>query len=67
MCACSDGILLIDSDLLFAKTLGWGKWIPTFGGNDSVAQERITIGMTSSKNPPHSSGNPVIQPSIPQD
>jgi len=32
VCVCSDGILLNNSDLLFAKTLGWGKWIPAFAG-----------------------------------
>lgn len=30
MCACSDEMLLSDSDLLFAKIPGWGKWIPAF-------------------------------------
>jgi hypothetical protein len=32
LCTCSDGILLSNSDLLFAKTLGWGKWIPASAG-----------------------------------
>ena len=30
--SCSDGILPSNSDLLFAKTLGWGKWIPASAG-----------------------------------
>jgi len=29
---CCDGILLSNSDLLFAKTLGPGKWIPASAG-----------------------------------
>ena len=32
MCTCSVGILPSNSDLLFAKTLEWGKWIPAFAG-----------------------------------
>jgi hypothetical protein len=32
MCTCSDEILPSNSDLLFAKTMGWGKWIPAFAG-----------------------------------
>ena len=32
VCVCSDGILLNNSDLLFAKTLGWGEWIPASAG-----------------------------------
>ncbi len=45
MCACSDGILLSNSDLLFAKTPGWEKMDPCFRGNDNVAQELITTGI----------------------
>ena len=32
ICVCSTGILLSNSDLLFAKTLGWGKWLPASAG-----------------------------------
>ncbi len=67
MCACSDGILLSNSDLLFAKTPGWEKMDSRFRGNDNVAQELITTGMTSSKNSPHPPYNRVVQPSIPRD
>ena len=41
-----------------------GKMDSRFRGNDSVAQELITIGMIPSKDPPHPPDNPVIQPSI---
>ncbi len=47
MCACSDGILPSNSDFLFAKTLGWGKWIPAprFRG-DKFTPAKAGAGMT---------------------
>ncbi len=38
-----------------------------YRGNDSVTQEIITIGMTTSKDPPGPPDNRIIQSSIPQD
>ena len=48
MCACSDGILQSNSDLLVAKTLGWEKMDSRLRANDSVAQELFTIGIICS-------------------
>ena len=45
MCACSDGIVPSNTDLLFIKTQGWGKMDSRIRGNDSVAQELIPTGI----------------------
>ena len=47
MRACSDGILLSNSNFLFAKTPGWGKWIPAprFRG-DKFTPSKAGAGMT---------------------